>query len=79
MSSRNPDIATCRALRSGQGDLFFCLNEERGICDHCLPFGESYFCRHPQRLEIAASTEPQKKIISFHGLNQGMNRSRSVG
>ena len=48
LNSRNPDIATCSALRSGRGDLVFCLNEERALCDYCLPFGESYFCRHPQ-------------------------------
>ena len=57
--SRNPDLATCRAMSSGEGDLLFCLNDERAFCDYCLPFGESYFCRHPQCRDIATRTEAQ--------------------
>lgn len=59
--ARNPDISQCRAMRSGQSDLMFCLNEDRVFCDYCLPFGESFFCRHPQGRSIAARSEAQNK------------------
>jgi hypothetical protein len=58
--SRNPDVETCRASYSGQGGLVFCLTEERLLCDYCLPFGETYYCRHPQCMEIASRTDAQK-------------------
>ncbi len=59
MSFRNPDIATCRAAPSGHGGLIYCLNEERFLCDYCLPFGEAYYCRHPKCQEIARQSGPQ--------------------
>ncbi|MGO8754676.1 MAG: hypothetical protein ACLQHK_05540 [Gallionellaceae bacterium] len=52
--ARCPDICTCRANYSGIGDLFYCLNDMRGLCDYAMPFGDSFFCHHPQNIEIAA-------------------------
>lgn len=59
--SNNPDVSKCRASPSGQGGLVFCLNEERFLCDYCLPFGEAYYCRHPECKEIVVRTEALKK------------------
>jgi len=54
---KSPDIATCRASRCGVNDLIFCLNEQRVVCDHALSFGDKYFCRHPQNIEIAVRSQ----------------------
>ncbi|HEY5993027.1 MAG TPA: hypothetical protein VIU46_00335 [Gallionellaceae bacterium] len=61
---RKPAGATCHATYSGQGGLVFCLNEDRFICDYCLPFGEVYYCRHPRCVEIAARSEVQKNQLA---------------
>ncbi len=75
MSFRNPDIAKCRASHSGEGGLIFCLNEDdRFLCDYCLPFGETYYCRHPKCHEIAERTDPRKmhRVIPIQPIEFGL-------
>jgi hypothetical protein len=76
LSSRNPDISKCRASHSGEGGLIFCLNEERYLCDYCLPFGEAYYCRHPKCHEIAEhTTESREKQQTVQMLPTGLGLS----
>lgn len=51
------DISACRASRCGGSDLVFCLNDKRKTCGYTLSFGDKYFCRHPQSMEIAARSK----------------------
>ncbi len=63
--SRNPDIETCTASHSGEGELVLCQNEkQRYLCDYCLPFGETFYCRHSQSLQIAARTQAGKNRLA---------------
>jgi len=57
---RCPDISTCRASHSGAGNLVYCLNDDRIMCDYSLPYGGAFFCRHPQCVHIAARSEAEK-------------------
>jgi hypothetical protein len=55
-SEKGWDPADCVARRAGSGNLVFCLAEQRAACGYALPFGEAFFCRHPEGAEIAART-----------------------
>ena len=52
----------CRARRIGVADLVECLAKQPTHCKFSLSFGHSFFCRHPQRLEIAAHTAADRKV-----------------
>jgi len=51
----------CRAKVVTKPDLVDCLTEPPFYCQHKLHFGHGNYCRHPQRLEIAARTEAAKR------------------
>ena len=51
-----PDPAVCRARNLGNDDLFDCLISAPYECQYALHYGDSFFCRHPERKEIAART-----------------------
>jgi len=58
---RCPDIATCHTSQLGVGGLVFCLNENRIFCDYHLPFGNKFFCTHPEITENADPAPPPAK------------------
>ena len=47
---------SCRVKVVNAPDLVDCLTEAPFHCEYRLSFGSSYYCHHPQRLEIAART-----------------------
>jgi hypothetical protein len=52
-----PDFDNCRARSLGFSDIVFCLKEDPRNCIYSLRFDTSFFCIHPQRLEIVARTK----------------------
>ena len=54
------DAKTCRAQSSGFADYADCLVKDPTRCAHAFRFGYSYFCQHPERLEIVKRTQIQQ-------------------
>lgn len=55
--ARCPDISSCCATQLHGSELVLCLNDNRLICDYPLPYGDKFFCLHPQCLEIAGRSK----------------------
>jgi hypothetical protein len=53
-----PDAAICRGESIGSTDLVDCLVPSPVECRYALPFGNGYFCQHPDRKGIVARTKP---------------------
>lgn len=54
-----PDPAVCAARTSGFGEYADCLVDHPHGCQHALPFGWGFLCRHPQQNEIVKRTAEQ--------------------
>ena len=54
------DAKTCRAQSSGFADYADCLVKDPARCAHALRFGYSFFCQHPERLEIVKRTKMEQ-------------------
>lgn len=52
-----PDMAVCRARRSGIAGLAFCLVSNPNSCKFVISFAKDYFCCHQKFEEIVARTE----------------------
>jgi hypothetical protein len=52
-----PDVAICRARRSGVIDMAYCLVDKPHGCKYAEPFKGKIFCFHPEREEIMARTD----------------------
>lgn len=50
-----PDPAVCRG-EIIRAQLVECMVEKPEDCPHALAYGCGFFCRHPERFEIAART-----------------------
>ena len=53
-----PDVAICRAKRSGFGGYVDCLVDRPHECLFSLPFRSGRLCIHPTREDILARTKP---------------------
>jgi hypothetical protein len=54
----------CRAQHR-VGDLIDCLSSAQAkFCRYSLPFGFTFFCRHPRRNEIIGHTRNEQNKIS---------------
>jgi len=51
-----PDPEICRT-KTICPDLMECLVERPSTCPYVVPFGEGYFCRHPDRKKFEKSTD----------------------
>ena len=52
-----PDLAQCAADATEMNGLARCLGPPGSeLCPYALPFGEGFFCTHPQRDQIVART-----------------------
>jgi len=61
------DVEKCQTQKRGAAELFDCLVEKQHfICGYALPFGNGYFCKHPQREEFA------KRLLRDKIINQGI-------
>lgn len=59
------NIEKCRAKLHGAGDLVDCLAlEQVRLCDHVLPFGSGFFCKHPQRMKFIEKQAHLDKVKS---------------
>lgn len=56
------NVTNCVARHAGAGNLIYCVTEHGAHCDHALPFGEVFFCRHPEAAEIAARTAASARL-----------------
>ncbi|MDP1624159.1 MAG: hypothetical protein Q8L64_00165 [bacterium] len=64
-------IENCRAKIHGAGDLVDCLAlEQVRMCQHVLPFGGGFFCKHPQRLEFVEKVKIQTLLKKSESENQ---------
>ena len=56
-----PDLAMCRAKRTGFDDYYDCLMEKPASCPYALRFGSGFFCRHPDRHDFVNRTGVQER------------------
>jgi hypothetical protein len=56
-----PNGALCRAKCSGTGNMVYCLLADPQKCEYAEYFAAKVYCYHPDRAEIAACTENEKR------------------
>ncbi len=74
-ASKNFNMENCRAENKIK-DWVDCLSPEQArFCGFSLPFGNGYFCKHPQRFGIVEMTASLKnKLVSPPDVSQSDNQ-----
>ena len=69
------EIEKCRAKNRG-ADLVDCLAPQQAhLCGNSLPFGSTYFCKHPRRKEFIEITEKlRSKLVPPPDVPQSDNQ-----
>jgi len=52
-----PDPETCRTKTIWLDCMMACLVERPSTCPYVTPFGEGYFCRHPDQKKFEKPTD----------------------
>lgn len=51
-----PDAELCRTAHLC-AQLFDCLAEDAHYCPHAMPFGDGFFCKHPDREKFSLGSK----------------------
>ncbi len=57
------DMKICRAVDIGVAEFADCLVEKPFECEYAIPFGDGYFCKHPNRARIIENTI--EKLVEY--------------
>ncbi len=56
------EICDCRAADIGINGFAECLRGGPSSCEHALPFGYAFLCRHPRIKDIVENTKKTKLV-----------------